>query len=191
MDKDIMEMYEEYLNEEVLQEIYDNDELEEIREETKHNGHSHTKFPIEWSITISDFVNNYLGVKCDCSNLFHSGLKTIDSDYVFSVSNVFANKNPELVYNGYLLLVLDAKGCRATYINPAYLRQYASEDPQKQYNILSRTGVHNLDLLQEYMRKIEELREQIENNRRFMQLLEQTNRIEKFKQLKRGMNKYD
>ncbi|MDD3341762.1 MAG: hypothetical protein PHN72_06215 [Bacilli bacterium] len=74
------------------------------------------------SISIQEFVNDYLQISGSCETLYHSGLKSLDCKYVIGVDNNYANKNPGLVYNGYLLLVIDSRGKRGTYLNPRDLK---------------------------------------------------------------------
>lgn len=61
------------------------------------------------SISIGQFVCQYLDIKADCRNLKHQGLKSFGSPLVVGVSNKYADKNPDLVKKGILIIVLDCK----------------------------------------------------------------------------------
>ena len=76
-------------------------------------------------ITISKFVNGYLGVDVDAHNLYHASLKKKLTDgTLIGVSNEFASQNIDYVKKGYILVVLDAKNNPGTYINPVMLDEY-------------------------------------------------------------------
>ena len=63
-------------------------------------------------ISIGQFVHQYLGINdenLNCSNLKHCGLKSFASPMIIGISNNYADKNPDLVKNGTLLIVLDCK----------------------------------------------------------------------------------
>lgn len=77
----------------------------------------------EYSITIREFVNDYLEVEHDCYGLTHRGLKTFNNPFVFGVSNEFAEKNPDCVFRKEVLVVYDSKKNKGTYLNPHFLRK--------------------------------------------------------------------
>jgi len=188
-EKELWDLYEQYMNEEEINEIIEEDEKASKKEEKKNKSHTESKFPTEISISIADYVNNYLGISSDCSNLWHQGLKDIGSNFVFGVSNDFANKNPERVYKGELLLVVDTKGNRGTYINPKYLQELIhKDDVEKELSTLRKTGVRDLQLLADYLDECVRLQAQIETNRKFEQLLYETHKLKKFKELKKEIN---
>jgi len=74
------------------------------------------------TITIKEFLLQYLGIDEPCLRLRHCDLKEFRSPLVVGVSNEYADKNPDLVKEGFLILVLDCKNNRGTYVNPRFLK---------------------------------------------------------------------
>ena len=186
-DLELLELYDQYMDEETFDQINAQDD-KEVEMETKKVYHTKTeaKFPESITITIGTFVNQFLGINADCSKLWHQGLKELGSSFVFGVDNNFANKNPDLVYKGELLLVVDARGNRGTYINPDFLRSLLNKDDlERELSILRRAGIKDLAKLSEYLGECSRLQNQIETNRKFETVLYDTNKMKKFKQLKR------
>ena len=141
-------------------------------------------FNIENSISIGKFVNEYLNIQGDCKDLYHSGLKELGSNYVMGVDNNFANKNPELVKQGYLLLVIDARNKRGTYVNPFYLeRILAKEEVERELDVFSKAGVHDLEKVVEYYNKYMELLNRVETNQKFYNLLRQAHKTKHLNKL--------
>ena len=216
--QDFASMFEEYMDQEEINEIIENDEMDD---EQQHGSYRHqsteSKFPESIAISINDFVSIYLGIdytpgiieetktyytkdektgkrhsakktttRTSYKTLWHQGLKDIGSPFVMGVSNEYANKNPDRVYDGELLLVIDSKGNRGTYINPRYLQELLHNDElKKELSILRRTGVRDLELLADYMDECLRLQTQIENNKKFERMLRETHKIGKFKELKK------
>ena len=189
---ELLELYEEYMDEEEMEKIVKQDEAEEEIERVQRKNHTESKFPEAIAISISDYVNNYLGIDADCKNLWHQGLKDIGSNFVFGVDNNFANKNPDRVYKGELLLVIDAKGNRGTYINPKYLRELIdADDVERELAILRRTGVRDLELLADYIDECVRLQARLETNKRFENLLYETHKMRRFRELKKEIRRHD
>ena len=92
-EESFYDLFEQYLDEE---EIKSKKELD-LEEKSEDIINTDSPFTIEDTITLNDFVNNFLMIECDASNLYHSGLKDLKCQYVVGVSNDFANKNPETV----------------------------------------------------------------------------------------------
>ena len=181
-EENFMELLEEYLDEEEINSKLQEDALEETKEKAKNQ--SESVFTVEDAITIDRFVHDYLNIQGDCSKLYHSGLKELESEYVMGVDNNFANKNPELVKDGYLLLVIDAKNNRGTYINPFYLERILNKDEvEKEFSILSKKRVTDLQKLDEYYLKYMDLQQQIENNQKFYKVLEEAHKVKHYKRL--------
>ena len=91
-----MENFEEMLNnymdnKEITEKI--NIENEELINDKKNNSKCIHKF--ENTITIREFVRDYLGTDHNCKNLKHKGLKSFNNPYVIGISNDFAIKNQE------------------------------------------------------------------------------------------------
>ena len=81
------------------------------------------------AISIRTFLSQYLGIESSCIKLRHCDLKGFHSPLVVGVSNEYADKNPDLVKEGFLIIVLDCKNNRGTYINPRFLKTLvASKD---------------------------------------------------------------
>ena len=178
-EEDFMSMLDDYMDEDEINQQIEADEKED-RNERKKSAHStESKFPETIAISIRDYVEHYLGIasipsveiiehtkykkgkkvktktttRINYDTLWHHGLKEIGSPLVIGVDNEYANKNPDKVYSGELLLVIDSKGNRGTYVNPAYIRQLIeSENVEHELKKLRKTGVHQLDELEEYIR---------------------------------------
>ncbi len=190
MDKEnkednFLELLEQYLDEEEI-ELKKASDREELQKHELRNC-KESIFTREDAITIGKYVNDYLGIPGDCSNLLHCGLKDLQCNYVMGVDNNFANKNPELVQQGYLLLVIDSHNNRGTYVNPFYLQKIINKDEkEKELKLFSKMILKDLKKLKEYYRKYMNLREEIEMNDRFYQVLKEANKI---KQLEKICNK--
>lgn len=220
--EDFEMMLEDYMDEDIIDEIIKQDELEEDRQQKKGGRPTETKFPMAITISINDYVTCYLGLqsipaieevehhvyrrgkkiklqstqKVNHTTLWHHGLKDIGSPLVFGVANDYANKNPDKVYGGELLLVIDAKGNRGTYVNPVFLRQLIeSEDIEQELKKLRRTGIHQLDELEEYIRTCAQLQLKYESTKvqteKTLEVLHETHKMHKYKQLKKELKKND
>lgn len=131
------------------------------------------------SISIGQFVNQYLEIDADCSNLKHIGLRSFCSPLVIGVSNTYADKNPELVKRGFLLIVLDCKKNKGTYINPIKLRELIDKDLiEDELNELEKIRISNLEELSIHYTK-------------YMKILEQYMRLENFYNIVKELNKSD
>jgi hypothetical protein len=208
-------MLDDYMDEEEIQQIVEEDEKEDRKQ--KRNSHStESKFPETIAISIKDYVENYLGIatipsveivertkykkgkrvstkkttRVNYDTLWHHGLKEIGSPLVIGVDNEYANKNPDKVYGGELLLVIDAKGNRGTYVNPAFIRQLIeSEDIELELKKLRRTGVKQLEDLEEYIRTCLDLQikydSTVDQNKKTLDVLRETHKMNKYKELKK------
>jgi hypothetical protein len=208
-------MLDDYMDEEEIQQIVEEDEKEDRKQ--KRNSHStESKFPATIAISIKDYVENYLGIatipsveivertkykkgkrvstkkttRVNYDTLWHHGLKEIGSPLVIGVDNEYANKNPDKVYGGELLLVIDAKGNRGTYVNPAFIRQLIeSEDIELELKKLRRTGVKQLEDLEEYIKTCLDLQikydSTVDQNKKTLDVLRETHKMNKYKELKK------
>lgn len=148
------------------------------------------------SISIGQFVSQYLEINVDCTNLKHKGLKSFDSPFVIGVSNSYADKNPELVKKGFLLLVLDCKKNKGTYINPIALRSLLDKElVEDELRELQKIRTHNFeemnDFFQKYM-EVAQMQEQLERFYGIMKELRKESSLEKIKRqqkLFKGLNK--
>lgn len=182
-EESFCELLEQYLDsDEINKKITLDDEYEEMSD----NISSDSPFTIDDTITINDFVNNFLMIKCDASNLYHCGLKYLKCPYVVGVANDFANKNPELVKQGKLLLVTDGKKRRGTYVNPVYLRKVlGKEDVEKEFELFTRQRIQDLEKLDEFYSQYIVLRELVEMNQDFYNLLAKQNKLKNLKKIKK------
>lgn len=185
-NENIMDLYDQYLDAETLEQIRIEDEEEDEKKNVKVNKKKReSMFTKEDTITIDTYVRDYLGIHADCSRLWHSGLKELGSPFVVGVDNEFANEHPERVLNGDLLLVMDGRGNRGTYINPDRIRLYLETgDIGKAISIFQKKGVRDLKLLDDYWYKCLAMHSQLEVNNNFLQLLIDTNKTKKIERLK-------
>ncbi|MBE6161620.1 MAG: hypothetical protein E7158_05345 [Firmicutes bacterium] len=145
-------------------------------------------FTQEDSISISKFVNHYLEFDCDAKNLYHSGLRELQLDYVIGIDNNFANKNSEYVKRGFLLIVIDAKGKRGTYLNPVYIKKYLERaDIAKVLSTFQKIQQIEFPKLDEYFNRYLEALMQFEEREKFKTLLLETHKMNKIRKLERRM----
>lgn len=136
--------------EEMLENYLDENEINskkkmDYEEPIKKKNYSKYKHQFEKTITIREFVNNYLGINHDCKNLRHIGLKSFESPYIISISNDFAIKNKEFVLRNEILIVVDSYGNPAAYVNPNLLKQITTmEELKNTINILEKIRLNNL-----------------------------------------------
>ncbi len=158
------EMLEEYLDEE---EINYKKKLDDIKEKQKNNV-SKFKHNFENTISIHEFVNEYLEVKHNCENLKHIGLKSFKSPYIIGVSNDFAIKNKEFVLKNEILIVVDAYNNPAAYINPILLRQITTmEELKHTMSILEKIRLNDLATIKTLYDKFDLINKQINQLKTF------------------------
>ena len=219
LEEDFMAMLDDYMDEDVINQIVEEDSKGDKK--SKRSGHStESKFPETMAISIKDYVEHYLGIpiipsvevvehtkykkgkkvktktttRVNYDTLWHHGLKEIGSPLVFGVDNEYANKNPDRVYDGELLLVIDSKGNRGTYVNPIFIKKLIeSEDIENELNKLRKTGIHQLDELSDYIKECVKLQSQYESyadkNQKVLEVLKETHKMQKFKELKKERKK--
>ena len=190
MEENFYELYEQYLDEVAIQEKLKNDFKEEdntIEDNKKYNNKS--PFTAEDAISINEFVNNFLNIPTNANKLLHCGLKDLQSPYVVGVSNDFANKNPELVKNGYLILVIDYHNNRGTYMNPFYLKSLVTKSQaETDFNWISKQRINDFKELDEYYKKYSEAKTRVENNEKFYKLVEELRKTRKLNNITRFEN---
>lgn len=195
-EENFYELYELYLDDEMVFEKIESDEQEEIYEIKPENYDSKSPFTKEEAISINEYVNKFLNIGSDAHKLLHSGLKDLKCPYVVGVSNDFANKNPELVKQGYLLLVIDYHNNRGTYINPLFLKSLVNNyEHFKEYNWIKKQKIKDLSELKYHYGKYKELETRVDLNERFYDLIDELKKskkveeIKKFEQNSGGMKK--
>ena len=181
------ELLNEYLNFEDFgfkDEDYEKEEKESIK--------TASPFTIDDSISINKYVTSYLGYQMDCNNLYHCGLRELNLDYVIGVDNNFANKNPEYVKKGFLLIVIDAKGKRGTYLNPVYIFKFVNEknDIESLYNTFHKLQEVELKKLNVYLEKYKKAKLAYDEITKFTIVLNESHKMKKVKRLERR-NKND
>ena len=182
-EENFCDLLEQYLNDQEIEEKRKMDE-EECEKEVVIS--SDSPFTLEDTITINDYVNNFLNIKSDASNLMHCGLKDLKCPYVVGISNDFANKNPELVKQGFLLIVTDCRRKRGTYINPVYLRKILEKsDVEREFELFSRQRLHDLEKITSYYSEYLLLKEKVEVNQTFYNLLEEQNKVKKLNAIRK------
>ena len=143
-------------------------------------------FTQEDSISISKFVKYYLEFNCDAKDLYHSGLRELQLDYVIGIDNNFANKNYEYVKRGFLLIVIDAKKKRGTYLNPFYIKKYLERDNvDKVLSTFQKIQQIEFEKLNEYFNKYLEVSIKFEEIEKFKTLLLETHKMSKIRKLER------
>ena len=193
-EQEIMELYEQYMDEETLEQIREEDEEEYDKEDSKETRKSHTEsmFTKDNTISITKFVNDYLGIYAPKGDLWHSGLKELNSNLVYGVDNEYANEHPETVFRGELLLVIDDRGNRGTYINPIKVKKFYDskgiDELYKEIKQLRREGLQDLKQLDKYVNKYEELIKELEEMKRIVVLLKETKKYKKISDVKEKMN---
>lgn len=91
-----------------------------------------------FNLTMSEFIEIYLNNGTYTENgydvtkkLTHKAFREFNNPYVVSISFDYADSNPELIWNGLLLLVTDCKGNPGCYLNPDELRKATEYDDIK------------------------------------------------------------
>lgn len=176
--EDFEKLLEEYLN----FEEFEVEEEENLEQSKSAGSRKESPFTVDDAISIDRFVNAFLGYQMNCSTLYHSGLRQLELDYVIGVDNGFANKNIEYVKRGFLLIVIDARGKRGTYINPVYIQKYLNkEDIEKTYKSFRRAQQIELAKIKTYYNKYLEAQMSYNELERFERLIKETHKESKIK----------
>jgi len=147
------------------------------------------------AITIHSFLKNYLHTRTNgdmeltLTTLKYLGLT---SGYVMGVHDNFAKNNPELVDQGFLLLVKDPNHNRGTYINPQYIDKLLNKDILDiKLKKFSNPQTINLEDLSDYYDEYQELLKEKENNEITYDVIKKTHKVKKFEKLKEVIEKSD
>ncbi len=120
------------------------------------------------AISIKQFLSQYLNVNSSCIKLRHCDLRELHSPLVVGVSNDYADKNPDLVKEGFLIIVLDCKHNRGTYVNPKYLMNMAiSKGLREKITEIEKMRSKTFEDFKELFDKVNELTEELINLGRF------------------------
>lgn len=175
-----------YLDEKEIQEKFnqDNYEIANNKKSCKHRNSNFLK-----TISISEFVSDYLGTEHDCAELKHQGLKSFKNPYVVGVSNNFAIKNPDCVMRNEILVVIDAYGNPGTYINPNLLKNIQTMEEYKyllsllnKIKLHSFENVHNLAYLHKtILLRIDELEKHYLNSCDLLKTLSKENLLKEMR----------
>ena len=183
MEEDFKEMLEQYLDYSIIEEkkILDEEEADSLN-----NSKSESPFDKEEAISIDKFVNDYLGYEMNCSTLYHSGLRELGLEYVVGISNDFANDNVEYVKRGFILLVIDARGKRGTYLNPEYVKKYFEKDDiVEEYKIFSRLQEIELSKLNAFYTKYMLAKAKFDDINTFLDVLRESRSVRKLERIKK------
>jgi hypothetical protein len=173
---------------------YEQEEEENVRV----NKRTESVFTEDDTITISRFVNSYLGINMDCSNLYHEGLKELlgayeindritPADFLFPLPNRIADNNPQLVYDGYVLVVIDNKknGCRKDYLSPTILKEILRKPEVEEHRKeLTRNGVKDFNHLGEYINEFYAVSQELTTIELYEQIVDLAKRHTKMNDLK-------
>lgn len=145
------------------------------------------------SISIEQFVHQYLGIEqVDCSGLRHVGLKSFESPLVIGVSNNYANKNPELVKTGVLLIVLDCRKNKGTYFNPLLLQELLDkENVEENLKQLQQIRIQDLQEIASFYIRYQETIERYQQLENFYRILEDLNKEQNIEKVKQHQKFFD
>ena len=153
---------------------------------------------VDYIISMTDFIARYLyddvnfssvpmNMETYLSNnvkkLTHHILKDFKNPYIISVSFDYADDNPELAYEGYLLFVKDNKNNLGCYVNPLRLKQAASYYEIKKR--LKGAKLTDLEQLKDYLGDYLEL-DKIDP---ILQILKDNHKLNRLKVVKETLDK--
>lgn len=188
--------------------LYDYMEAYEMLEEEKDLVRKRESvFTDDDTISISKFVNTYLDVDIDCSNLYHEGLKELldvyqtpniitPADLLVPLPNKIAEEQPELVYQGYILLVIDNKrgGVRKDYLSPFILREILRKPyVEERKSELMKKGINDLKCINAYTKQFYTVCQELSTIELYEQIVDGVKRHTKLIHLKeksKGVKKY-
>ena len=171
---------------------------QEEEENVKVNKRTESVFTEDDTITISRFVNNYLGINMNCSGLYHEGLKELlgayevndritPADFLFPLPNRIADSNPQLVYDGYILVVIDNKnnGVRKDYLSPTILKEILRKQEVEEHRLkLMKNGINDFNHLNDYINEFYAVSQDLTTIELYEQIVDLAKRHTKMKDLK-------
>lgn len=109
--------------------VYQLQEIQKENEEQEENNKFEVREEVVEDLELPRQKKEYEEVLIDDAvDLYHMGLKKLSIPYVKGVSHEYANQHPEYVLQGYLVLVEDNKGKKATYLNPIMIKEYVNRE---------------------------------------------------------------
>lgn len=148
------------------------------------------------TITIHDFLKNYLHARTnpefDKMTLPTLKLLGYKSSFVMGVHEKFAKNNPELLDQGFLVLVKDTEHNRAIYINPYFIyKLLEDEEIDLKLKKFSNSKSINLEDIDEYYNEYQKLLGDKEDNEITYNIIKRTRKEKKFVKLKELMEMGD
>ena len=148
------------------------------------------------TITIHDFLKNYLHARTnpefDKMTLPTLKLLGYKSSFVMGVHEKFAKNNPELLDQGFLVLVKDTEHNRAIYINPYFIcKLLEDEEIDLKLKKFSNSKSINLEDIDEYYNEYQKLLGDKEDNEITYNIIKRTRKEKKFVRLKKLMEMGD
>lgn len=192
-EKTIMELYEQYLDEGTIESIKEEDEAEERASGMKlirKSDNNNYKYDNEDAISIGKYISYFLGLEIyNTSKITHAELKKFQSPYVVTVDNEFADQHPDRVKRGELLIVIDGRGNRGTYINPNSIKQFLNHgDISQAIRTFQKKGIQDLEELDKYWSKCILIQSELDTNQSFLELLMETNKMKRINEIKEYMD---
>ena len=190
LEEDFASMLEYYIDDQKISQIVEEDEREEQRSKKRSGRSTESKFPMSIAISIKDYVEYYLGI----SSL--PSVETVERTKYKKGKKVVVGTSTKINYDTlwHHGLIIDARGNRGTYVNPIFIRQLIeSEDIESELKQLRRTGIHELELLEEYIRKCTELQLQYDatkdQNRKTLEVFKENRKIKKYYEIREELKK--
>lgn len=176
-----------YLNEKEIENKKQSDDDEIAKEEKK----IAIKKGINYdnTITIHEFLKNYLHAhtnpEFDKMTLPTLKLLGYKSGFVMGVHENFAKNNPELLEQGFLLLVKDPEHHRAIYINPYFIyKLLEDEEIDLELKKFSNPKSINFEEISNYYNEYQKLLWDKEDNEITYNIIRRTHKERKFVKLK-------
>lgn len=159
-------------------------EFEDTEESLENSGHVNYRYHQEDVISLSDFVKFYFDdLDLDVKNLYHESFKKFELLYLRPSTFKMIYDNPQYLDNEYIVLVRDAHGKVAPYVNPMYLKNYIEDkviyDEYLDLIVKLKKGSTSLDefctLMNRYLEITKLLEDYFEYGNKFKQFITNSN----------------